>query len=80
MVPATPSPGVSTTFSGTGKDGAARSRRRDDRLRDRVFRRLIERRGKVQDLVLGHVAMGVDGHDLRPPVGQRAGLVEDQRL
>ena len=53
MVPATPSPGVSTTSAGIGQVHAARPRRRDDRLRDRVLGRLVERRREAQDLVLG---------------------------
>jgi hypothetical protein len=63
-----------------GQREAPRLRGGDDGLRHGVLRRLVERGGKAQDIVLGHAVVAVDRDDLRAPVRQRAGLVEDQRV
>ena len=62
-----------------GQREAARLPGRDNGLRNRVLGGLIERSSEAQDVALGHAVVTIDRDDLRPTVGQRAGLVEDQR-
>ncbi|HMQ64755.1 MAG TPA: hypothetical protein PJ992_00570 [Arachnia sp.] len=58
---------------------ALRPGRSDNGLSDRVLRGLVERRGEAQDVLPRHSVMAFDRDDLRAPVGQGAGLVEDER-
>jgi hypothetical protein len=59
---------------------AARQRVPHDRLSERVLARLLEARREAQQFGLGHALDRQHGHDLRPAAGQRAGLVDHQRV
>ncbi len=59
---------------------ATLSRGCDDRLRQGVFARPFDAGGKAQDFVVHEAVRRNDGDDLRPSFGQRAGLVDHQRV
>ena len=53
---------------------------RDDRGRERVLAALLEACGEAQHFVLVDPADGAHGDDLRLAFGQRAGLVDHERV
>ena len=54
--------------------------RADDRLRQRVLAALVEARGKTKHFVFGVAGRRHDPVERRLAFGQRAGLVDDQRV
>lgn len=66
-------------LGGKGQRKAARLGRGDDGLRDGVFRRLLQRGGEAEDIVVGHAVVAVDRDDLRASARRGAGLVEYKR-
>jgi hypothetical protein len=57
-----------------------RLRAAHDRRGERMLARALERRRQAQDLVFGPTARRDDADELRLALGQRAGLVDDDRV
>ena len=79
-MPITPLPVGRIEIAHRRKREIALGRRGDDGCRQRMLAAALDAGGEPQHFVFVEARRGHDGHDLRLAFGQRAGLVDDERV
>ena len=80
MLPDTPEPGQRLKARDGRPLEAASPGGLDDRRGERMLARLLESGGELEHVGLGERSDGGDAGHARPALGQRAGLVDDERV